>query len=201
MWIGAVARAALQFEPLHAFVLNPAKIREACTHMAHIGKHVKLNEPAFVHETAYIYGKVTLHKDVSVWPYVVMRAEMHEIVIGEKTNIQDFVMVHVGNTTPTIVGKNCSITHHATIHGCTIGDNCLIGINATIMDGAIIGNNCIVAGHSIVTEGAVFPDNSIIAGVPAKVVKTRDSGEANRGNAEWYFQNALRYARGEDVQT
>ncbi|MCB1155597.1 gamma carbonic anhydrase family protein, partial [bacterium] len=85
--------------------------------------------------------------------------------------------------------------------GCTIGDNCLIGINATIMDGAIIGNNCIVAGHSIVTEGAVFPDNSIIAGVPAKVVKTRDSGEANKGNAEWYFQNALRYARGEDVQT
>ena len=156
--------------------------------MALIGKHVVMNDPAYVHETAYIYGKVRLEKDVSIWPYVVMRAEMHEIIIGERTNIQDFVMVHVGGTTPTIVGKNCSITHHVTIHGCTIGDNCLIGINATI-----------VAGHSIVTENAVFPANSIIAGVPAKVVKTRDSGAPNKGNAEWYFQNALRYAKGEDV--
>ena len=117
--------------------------------MAHIGKHVKLNDPAYVHETAYIYGKVTLNKDVSIWPYVVMRAEMNEIVIGERTNIQDFVMAHVGGVTPTIVGRNCSITHHVTLHGCTIGDNCLIGINATIMDGAVIGNNCIVAGHSM----------------------------------------------------
>ena len=72
-------------------------------------------------------------------------------------------------------------------------------MSLSFMDGAVIGKNCIVAGHSIVTENAVFPDNSIIAGVPAKVVKTRDSGEANKGNAEWYFQNALRYAKGEDV--
>ncbi len=168
--------------------------------MAHIGKSVVLNDPAFIHETAYIYGKVTLARDVTIWPYVVMRAEMHEIVIGERTNIQDFVMVHVGGTTPTIVGANCSITHHVTIHGCTIGDNCLIGINATIMDGAVIGANSIVAGHSIVTEGSVFPENSIIAGAPAKVIRTRDSGAANRQNAEWYFQNGLRYAKGEDRQ-
>ncbi len=168
--------------------------------MTHIGKSVVLNDPAFIHETAYIYGKVTLARDVTIWPYVVMRAEMHEIVIGERTNIQDFVMVHVGGTTPTIVGANCSITHHVTIHGCTIGDNCLIGINATIMDGAVIGANSIVAGHSIVTEGSVFPENSIIAGAPAKVIRTRDSGAANRQNAEWYFQNGSRYAKGEDRQ-
>ena len=168
--------------------------------MAHIGKHVVMNDPAYVHETAYIYGKVRLEKDVSIWPYVVMRAEMHEIVIGERTNIQDFVMVHVGGTTPTVVGANCSITHHVTIHGCTIGDRCLIGINATIMDGAVIGKNSIVAGHSIVTEGSVFPENSIIAGAPAKVIRTRDSGAANKANAEWYFQNGLRYAKGEDRQ-
>jgi carbonic anhydrase/acetyltransferase-like protein (isoleucine patch superfamily) len=168
--------------------------------MAHIGKSVVLNDPAFIHETAYIYGKVTLAKDVTIWPYVVMRAEMHEIVIGERTNIQDFVMVHVGGTTPTVVGANCSITHHVTIHGCTIGDNCLIGINATIMDGAVIGANSIVAGHSIVTEGSVFPENSIIAGAPAKAIRTRDSGAANKANAEWYFQNGLRYAKGEDRQ-
>jgi carbonic anhydrase/acetyltransferase-like protein (isoleucine patch superfamily) len=166
--------------------------------MAHIGKSVLLNDPAYIHETAFIYGKTTIHKDATIWPYVVMRAEMHEIVIGERTNIQDFVMVHVGGTTSTIIGANCSITHHVTLHGCTIGDNCLIGINATIMDGAVIGANSIVAGHSIVTENSVFPENSIIAGVPAKLVKTKDNGAANRLNAEFYFQNGLRYAQGVD---
>ncbi|MDE2363284.1 MAG: gamma carbonic anhydrase family protein [Hyphomicrobiales bacterium] len=166
--------------------------------MAHIGAHVVLNEPVYIHETAFIYGKVTIGKDVSIWPYVVMRAEMHEIVIGARTNIQDFVMVHVGGVTPTIVGADCSITHHVTLHGCRIGDNCLIGINATIMDGAVIGDNCIVAGHSIVRENSVFPDNSIIAGVPAKLVATRDNAAANKANAEFYYQNGLRYARGVD---
>ena len=164
-----------------------------------LGPDVKLNGPAFIHPTALLYGDVTIEAGASVWPNVVMRAEMHRIVIGPNTNVQDFVMIHVGDGADTIVGANCSITHHVTLHGCTIGDNCLIGINATIMDGAIIGNNCIVAGHSIVTENAVFPDNSIIAGVPAKVVKTRDNGAANAANAEWYFRNALRYAKGEDV--
>lgn len=166
--------------------------------MAHIGKSVALNDPAYIHETAYIYGKVTIGKDVTIWPYAVMRAEMHEIVIGERTNIQDFVMIHVGGTTPTIVGANCSITHHVTLHGCTIGDDCLIGINATIMDGAVIGANSIVAGHTIVTENAVFPENSIIAGVPAKLIRTKDNGAANRMNAEFYYQNGLRYAKGAD---
>ncbi len=166
--------------------------------MAHIGKSVALNDPAYIHETAYIYGKVTIGKDVTIWPYAVMRAEMHEIVIGERTNIQDFVMIHVGGTTPTIVGANCSITHHVTLHGCTIGDDCLIGINATIMDGAVIGANSIVAGHTIVTENAVFPENSIIAGVPAKLIKTKDNSAANRMNAEFYYQNGLRYAKGAD---
>lgn len=133
----------------------------------------------------------------SVWPYVVMRAEMHEIRIGKRTNIQDFVMVHVGNNTPTVIGDNCSITHHCTIHGAEIGDNCLIGINSTIMDGAKIGNNCIIGGHTIVTENTVIPDNSIVMGSPGKVVKERNNGAANYMNAQFYYQNALAYVRGE----
>ena len=91
---------------------------------------------------------------------------------------------------PTIIGDDCSITHHATLHGCKLGDKCLVGINSTIMDGAVIGNNCIVAGHSIVTEGSNFPDNSIIAGSPAKLLKTRDSSVANKTNADFYVLNA-----------
>ncbi|WP_425062643.1 gamma carbonic anhydrase family protein [Pyruvatibacter mobilis] len=166
--------------------------------MPHIGPHVTLDDPAFIHDTASIYGKVHIGKGASVWPQVVMRAEMFEIRIGARTNIQDFVMVHVGNASPTIVGEDCSITHHATLHGCEIGDRCLIGINATIMDGAKIGANSIVAGHTIVREGQEFPDNSIIAGVPAKLVGTRDNGAANLVNARFYLRNAQNYARGID---
>jgi carbonic anhydrase/acetyltransferase-like protein (isoleucine patch superfamily) len=166
--------------------------------MPNLGTHVTLDKPAFVHDSALIYGKVHLAPGSSVWPYVVMRAEMHEIRIGERTNIQDFVMIHVGNTTPTIVGADCSITHHATLHGCEIGDRCLIGINATLMDGVKLGANSIVAGHSILREGSEFPENSIVAGVPAKLVGTRDNGSANVFNAAFYYQNALNYAQGID---
>ena len=156
---------------------------------------ITIDQTAWVHDTALLHGHISIGADSSVWPYVVMRSEMHHIAIGARSNIQDFVMVHVGGATPTIVGDDCSITHHVTLHGCTIGDKCLIGINATIMDGAVIGDNCIVAGHSIVTEGSVFPDNSIIAGSPAKVVKQRDSGAANAMNAAFYVQNAKNYAK------
>ena len=157
---------------------------------------MNIADSAWVHDTALLYGKISLGEESSVWPHVVMRSEMYHIEIGARTNIQDFVMVHVGGMTPTIVGDDCSITHHVTLHGCKIGDKCLIGINATIMDGAVIGNNCIVAGHAIVTEGSVFPDNSIIAGSPAKLVKERDSGAANAMNAAFYVQNAKNYAKG-----
>jgi carbonic anhydrase/acetyltransferase-like protein (isoleucine patch superfamily) len=160
---------------------------------------VVLDSPAFIHETAFIYGKVYLGPGSTVWPHVVMRAEMFEIRIGARTNIQDFCMVHVGGSTPTVIGEDCSITHHVTLHGCEVGDKCLIGINATLMDGSKIGTGSIVAGHSIVTENSVFPENSIVAGAPAKLVKTRDNRAANTFNARFYELNGLNYARGIDV--
>lgn len=169
--------------------------------MGHIGPDVVLDSPAYIHDTAHIYGKVYIGPGASVWPNVVFRAEMHEVRIGARTNIQDFVMVHVGARTPTIIGEDCSITHHVTLHGCEVGDRCLIGINATLMDGCKIGANSIVAGHTIVTEGSEFPENSIIAGVPAKLVKTKDMGEANKFNAAFYHQNALNYTAGNERLT
>lgn len=108
-------------------------------------------------------------------------------------------MIHVGIASPTLIGEDCSITHHATLHGCEIGDRCLIGINATIMDGAKIGDNSIVAGHTIITENKVFPPNSVIAGVPGKVVATRDCGEANTLNAQFYTACAAQYRQGNDL--
>jgi len=134
----------------------------------------------------------------SIWPNVVTRAETFEIRIGARTNIQDFVMIHVGIASPTIIGEDCSITHHATLHGCDIGDRCLIGINATIMDGAKVGANSIVAGHTIISENKEFPPNSVIAGVPGKVVATRDCGGANRLNAQFYSACAAQYSQGVD---
>jgi carbonic anhydrase/acetyltransferase-like protein (isoleucine patch superfamily) len=166
-------------------------------HSRNFGPGVVLDNPAFIHETALVYGKVHIGEGASLWPYVVIRSEMHEVRIGRHTNVQDFVMIHVGNTTPTVIGDNCSITHHCTIHGASIGDNCLIGINSTLMDGARIGRNSIVAGHSIVTEGTEIPENSIVAGAPAKVIRARDNGVANAMNAAFYFENAKAYARGD----
>jgi carbonic anhydrase/acetyltransferase-like protein (isoleucine patch superfamily) len=166
--------------------------------MPHIGPHVSLNGPLFIHDTAQLHGKVTVGKDASIWTYAVTRSEHYEIKIGERTNIQDFVMIHEGSGFPTIVGEDCSITHHVTLHGCEIGDRCLIGINATIMDGAKIGDNSIVAGHAIVSEGSEFPANSIIGGVPAKLLATRDNTEGNLSNSKFYQSIAARYAAGKD---
>jgi carbonic anhydrase/acetyltransferase-like protein (isoleucine patch superfamily) len=156
-----------------------------------------IHASAWIAPSAQIYGKVAIARDASVWHNVVMRAECEEIAIGRMTNIQDFVMIHVGYTAPTRIGEFCSITHHATVHGCTIEDHCLIGINAVVMDGAVIGRGSIVAGGAVVAEGKVFAPGSIIAGVPAKVIAQRDSARANRLNAWQYFHNAQRTRAGD----
>ncbi len=166
--------------------------------MPHIGPLVTLDNPAFIHDTAQLQGRVYVGPGASIWTYAVTRSEMLEIRIGARTNIQDFVMIHVGNNTPTIIGEDCSITHHVTLHGCDIGDKCLIGINATVMDGAKIGANSIVAGHAIVAENSEFPANSVIAGVPAKVIASRDNSDTNLANAQFYQAIAARYAKGEE---
>lgn len=152
---------------------------------------------AFVHPSVQIYGHVKFGEGSSLWPYVVIRAEVHEVTIGVKTNIQDFVMIHIGGMSGTVVGDYCSITHHCTLHGCTIGNNCLIGINSTIMDGCVIGDNCVIAGHTFLKEGTVIPDNSIVAGIPGKVIKTKNNHDANFFNAMMYYENALGYSDGD----
>ncbi|MGH0031800.1 MAG: gamma carbonic anhydrase family protein [Myxococcota bacterium] len=158
---------------------------------------VRVHESVFVSPSAQLYGRVRIGEGSSVWHNVVMRAEAVQIEIGRMTNIQDFVMVHVGYDDPVKVGDFCSITHHTTIHGCTIEDHCLVGINAVIMDGAHIGRGSIVAGGAMVPEGREYPPGSIIAGVPAKVIGERDSARANRLNAWNYHRNAQFTRRGD----
>ena len=156
-----------------------------------------LDRAAYIHPSAAIYGKVRLAEGSSVWCNVVIRSEAAHVEIGRYSNIQDFVMVHTDPGRPVIVGEYCSITHHATLHGCTIGDNVLIGINATIYGGAVIGSGSIVGQHAYVKDGTIVPPNSIVVGSPAKVIRTVDSRVANRVNAEFYQRNALAYARGD----
>jgi len=146
--------------------------------------------------SAQLFGKIAVAEGASVWHNAVLRAECQEIRIGRMTNVQDFVMIHVAYDRPTLVGAFCSITHHVTLHGCTIEDECLIGIDATVMDGAVVGRGSIVAGGAFVKEGTVIPPCSIVAGVPAKVVRTRDSARDNRVNAWQYHRNADHYRRG-----
>ena len=157
---------------------------------------LRIHESAFLADSARVYGKVELAEGVSLWHHVVMRAECQQIRVGRMTNIQDFAMLHVGYDAPTTIGEFCSITHRATIHGATIGDHCLIGIGATIMDGAVIGKGSIVGGGALVPEGKEFPPGSIIVGIPAKVIATRDASRENRLNAWQYRRNAEHYQRG-----
>lgn len=152
---------------------------------------------AWVAASAELYGRITIGPDSSVWPQCVVRAECLEVRVGRMTNLQDFVMVHVGYEEPTVIGDYCSITHHVTVHGATVEDDCLIGVGATLMNGVVIGRGSIVAPGAVVTEGRRIPPGSIVAGVPARVVKARDCRRENRLNAWAYHRNAQAYRRGD----
>lgn len=146
---------------------------------------------------AKLFGAIRIGRGSSVWWNVVARAEAQHIEIGRVSNVQDFVMLHVGYDHPTIIGDFCSITHHATVHGATIGDACLIGIGAVLMDGVVLGAGSIVAGGAVLTEGSVFEAGSIVAGVPARAIRRRDCTRENRLNAWLYHRNASACARGD----
>lgn len=139
---------------------------------------------------------MTVGEGASIWCNAVVRSECAHVEIGEAANVQDFVMIHTDPGKPVTIGAYSSITHHATLHGCTIGDHCLIGINATIYNGAVIGAGSIVGQHAYVKDGTIVPPNSIVVGSPAKVIATRDNRLPNRINAEFYRLNGQAYKAG-----
>ena len=155
-----------------------------------------IDASAWIAPSAQIFGRVTIGAGSSIWHNAVLRAECQEIRIGRLANVQDFVMVHVGYDAATTIGDFCSIAHHATVHGCTLGDAVLVGVGAVIMDGAVIGAGSIVAGGAVVPEGRSFEPGSVIAGVPAKAIAQRESARANRLNAWLYHRNAQFYREG-----
>lgn len=146
---------------------------------------------------AHVIGKVTLGEDVGIWFGAVLRGDNEPITIGAGTNIQEGVMIHTDPAFPVVIGTGCTVGHHAIVHGCTIGDNSLVGMGATILNGAKIGRNCLIGANALVTEGKEFPDNSLIVGSPAKAIRTLDDDavEKLRGSASRYVENWKRFAQ------
>lgn len=131
----------------------------------------EIHDSAFVARSAKIIGAVTIGPKVSVWPFAVLRGDINSITIGEGSNIQDGSTVHLANEFSVTIGNYVTVGHGAIIHACTIGDECLIGMRSTIMDGAIVGHNSIIGAHALVTQGMVIPPGSLVLGSPGKVVK------------------------------
>ena len=147
---------------------------------------------------AHVIGRVRLGRDVGIWFGAVLRGDNELIGIGEGTNIQEGAMLHTDAGAPLTVGAGCTIGHHAILHGCTIGENTLVGMGATVLNHANIGANCLVGANALITEGKTFPDYSLIVGSPAKAVRTLDEEaiERLRWSARHYIDNWRRFATG-----
>jgi carbonic anhydrase/acetyltransferase-like protein (isoleucine patch superfamily) len=157
-----------------------------------------IHQSAWIADSAYVMGAVHLHANTSVWFNAVIRGDTETITIGEGSNIQDLAVIHADNGLPVVIGKHVTVGHQVMLHGCTIGDESLIGIAAVVLNGARIGKHCVVGAGSVVTEGKEFPDGSLIMGTPAKVVRqlTPVQIEGLRMSAKHYMGNALRFKNG-----
>lgn len=162
---------------------------------AYKGKNPDLSEAAFVASSADIAGEVTLGRESSVWFNVSIRGDIAPVEIGEGSNIQDNAVIHVGYGVPTIIGKGVTVGHSAVVHACTVGDDCLIGMGAVVLDGAEIGAESVVGAGALVTQNKKFPPRSLIIGNPARAVRQIDDTalESIRANGAEYVELAHRY--------
>ena len=164
-----------------------------------LGERVPTIHPtAWVAPSADLIGLVELAENSSVWFNAALRGDNETIAIGAGSNVQEHCVMHTDPGFPLTVGEGCTIGHRAILHGCTIGDNSLVGMGAIILNGARIGRNSLVGAGALVTEGKEFPDNSLIVGVPAKVVRTLDEDAVAglRRSAQAYVANAARFRKG-----
>jgi carbonic anhydrase/acetyltransferase-like protein (isoleucine patch superfamily) len=158
----------------------------------------QIHHSAWVARTAEIMGKVHLLSDTSVWFGAVLRGDTEWITIGEGTNIQENSVLHTDPGFPLTIGAGCTIGHMTMLHGCSIGDNSLIGMSSTILNGAVIGQNCLIGAGSLITEGKVIPDGSLVMGAPGRIVRSLDQAGIDRlrASARHYQENARRFRVG-----
>ena len=157
-----------------------------------------IHPTAWVADSAQIIGQVVLEENVSVWFGVVLRGDNDLISIGKGSNIQENSVLHIDRGHPLVLGENVTIGHQVMLHGCTIGDNSLVGIGAVVLNDARIGKNCLVGAGSLVTEGKEFPDGSLIMGSPARAVRqmSPEQIEGLKMFGQHYVENAARYKTG-----
>ena len=151
---------------------------------------------AFIAPNATIIGNVELAKDSSVWFGAILRGDNDLISIGEATNVQDGTIIHTDDGIPLRVGARVTIGHAAILHGCTVGDESLVGIGAVLLNGSSIPRHCVVGARALVTEGKTFPERSLIIGSPARAIRTLTDEEIEgiRASAAHYVENARRFA-------
>lgn len=147
---------------------------------------------------AIVLGDVIMESGASVWFGAVVRGDTDTLRIGQNSNVQDLSVLHADAGVPLTIGRNVTVGHKVMLHGCTIGDNSLIGINAVILNGAIIGKNCLIGANALIPEGRVIPDGSLVMGQPGKVVRELEAGQiaALSASAAHYVQNWKRYVAG-----
>ncbi|HEX6363795.1 MAG TPA: gamma carbonic anhydrase family protein [Albitalea sp.] len=164
-------------------------------------KKPQLAEGAWVAASATVIGDVRLGREVTVWFGSVIRGDSDTIAIGDRSNVQDGAVLHADPGFPLTLGENVSVGHQVMLHGCTIGDGSLIGIQSVVLNGARIGRNCLVGAGSLVTEGKEFPDGSMILGSPAKAVRqlTAEQIAGMQRIAAGYVEKGARYRAGLEV--
>jgi len=148
--------------------------------------------------SADVIGRVRLERNASIWFNAVLRGDNELILVGEGSNIQDGCVLHTDLGSPLTIGRNCTIGHKAMLHGCTIGENSLVGIGAAVLNNAVIGKNCLIGAHTLISERKVIPDNSLVMGSPGRVVRELDAEAIARlsAAAASYVRNWQRYAKG-----
>lgn len=163
-----------------------------------VSPELPANGKYWIAPEAVLIGRVRLKEGASVWFNAVLRGDNEWIEVGEGSNVQDGCVLHTDPGFPLNIGASCTVGHGVVLHGCTIGENSLIGMGAVVLNGAKIGKNSIVGANALVTEGKEFPDNSLIVGSPAKVVRTLDDKTIAflRGAAKVYAERWPRYAKG-----
>jgi carbonic anhydrase/acetyltransferase-like protein (isoleucine patch superfamily) len=146
---------------------------------------------------ATVIGNCILHENASIWFNAVLRGDNDPITVGENSNVQDGSVLHTDHGCPLTIGANVTVGHLAMLHGCTVGDNSLIGIGAVVLNNVIIGKNCIIGAKAFIPEGKVIPDNSLVMGAPGKVVREVSDVQAQMliGSALHYVENWKRYRR------
>ncbi len=160
------------------------------------GKQPRLHPSVYVHRSAQVIGDVIIGADASLWPNVVVRGDVHHIRIGERSNIQDNSTVHVTRDRfATIIGREVTAGHNVVLHGCTVGDRCLIGIGAIVLDGVEIGDECLIGAGSLLTPGTKIPPRHLALGSPATAVRALRADEIAhlQQSAQNYVDNAQRY--------